>query len=80
MAKVTEQDLLDRGFKKIYAEDNSSYWFEFKCTHKLLGVIDICADLYDEIISFYIGWEYISRKLTHANLDLFIRFAEGKEI
>lgn len=75
MAKVTEQDLLDRGFKKI--RDN---YYVLIIKHKILDRIYINASgRWLNIVSIQYDID-IDYPLTHANLDLFIRFAEGKEL
>lgn len=81
MAKVTEQDLLDRWFKRKYTNDKSAYWFEKKIKHKILKDIILYTDHRRKINLCVNGsWypEFLNKPLTHANLELFIRFAEGK--
>jgi len=75
MAKVTEQDLLDRGFKK---EPDDIFEKEFN--HIIFGRVTLFVVISAGIIGMDVDWDYPQLPLTHANLDLFIRFAEGKEL
>jgi len=75
MAKVTEQDLIDRGFKFI----REGYFLQ-KFNHKILGEIEIS-------VIFNYGINIVNNQFDididyplHDNLDLFIRFAKGQKI
>ena len=77
MAKVTEQDLIDCGFKK---EDGS--YFKYY-PHEILGMLEL--EVYENTI--FIRQKNLNTTinlsdiyLTPANLDLFIRFAKGENI
>lgn len=77
MAKVTEHDLIDRGFRK---KDNSYFYYY---PHEILGMIEI--EVYQNTIllryrPFDSFKDLADLFLTHSNLDLFIRFANGEKI
>lgn len=73
MSKVTEQDLIDRGFKKICDKFFTQHFVVNK-------IVIISVNPVSETIWYKSEMLKMRKHLTHENLDLFIRLAKGKKI